>query len=139
MIYEVEDDRVYFCKVLSNNGADSTYWKLYFTGFSGMSQGTSTFMQKMLQTSVGVDEIENSIFAEVYPNPAKDFVNLVLDTKGDAYVTILNSSGQEIFSKNYSQNNLQSNRIDTREWSKGYYIINIQTSSSHKQVKFIKI
>lgn len=139
MVYLVETDRVYFCKVLSNNGADSTYWKFYFTNFTGMSEGTSTFIQKKLQTTVGVDQIESTIFAEVYPNPANEFVNLVLDTKEDAFITILNSSGQEIFSKNYSNNHLQSKRIDTRSWAKGYYIVRINTPTSNKQIKFIKI
>jgi len=56
----------------------------------------------------------------IYPNPAKDLLNIELQK--DATITITDLSGKTCFNKNYNKGN---HVIDLQNFSKGNYIINI--------------
>lgn len=69
----IEDSLVYFLKDRSGN-----YWKLWFTGFGGSANGNFYFTKEQV-TPLSISEAQSLNIVSVYPNPAKDFLNLVVD------------------------------------------------------------
>lgn len=65
----------------------------------------------------------------IYPNPAKDYVNIGID---EGYVTIYNINGQQVFSAG-----ITSSQLDVSFLSRGIYIVNIQAPEGNYQGKLI--
>jgi|GEM_PF-2411541 len=80
-------------------------------------------------------ELEELIFEdnkmiEVYPNPAKEMINILLleDALKNTNIKIYNSVGQCVYStKNQVKEEI---KIDIKNWNKGMYLITIQNDSS---------
>jgi hypothetical protein len=68
-----------------------------------------------------------------YPNPAKDFINLIL--KDESLITIYNSVGQIVFTKKMNSNDFI---IDISNLTNGVYIIKLNENGNSKTAKFIK-
>ena len=83
-------------------------------------------------TVLGISEqIVNNNSIIFYPNPAKDFINLIL--KDESLITIYNSVGQIVFTKKMNSNDFI---IDISNLTNGVYIIKLNENS--KTAKFIK-
>lgn len=68
----------------------------------------------------------------IYPNPTKNDVNIVLNTNENSTLTVTNTSGQIIFSKQYSQN--ANVNLPVENWARGLYFIKF-TNSKHNTIK----
>ena len=82
--------------------------------------------------SSSVNEIKSAEKIKVYPNPAKEFINI--DTK-DNYTTyaIYNSLGALV-----EENILNSNQIKVNHLNQGLYIVKLKSNTLVKDVRFIK-
>lgn len=107
---------------------DSTYYKLYFTGFTGMSEGKYTFMQEEL-LSVSTDMPGTIQFLEVYPNPASDFVNVVFDREGETSMQIIDMTGRIVNSITCYAGGFSSLRLDISALNSGLYFIKVGTGN----------
>ncbi|WP_289045912.1 T9SS type A sorting domain-containing protein [uncultured Olleya sp.] len=75
--------------------------------------------------------------ALIYPNPTTDWVTIKLKkTEPEVDINIVNSLGQVIFNKNYS--NIESSLLDFNNYPNGIYFINIVAGKTSKTVKIIK-
>lgn len=61
---------------------------------------------------------------EVYPNPAKDVLNINLPENTSAKVNIINTLGQLVYTSDITGNNV----IDTSKLTEGNYVVKIQTN-----------
>ncbi len=86
-----------------------------------------------LQPNLSNPEFEQNLFS-VYPNPVNSILN-ILTTESDYSISIFNIQGQLIFS---SKNNSELTSIDYSEYSKGVYLLNIESNSLNKTFKIIK-
>ena len=85
-------------------------------------------------TVLGISEqIVNNNSIIFYPNPAKDFINLIL--KDESLITIYNSVGQIVFTKKMNSNDFI---IDISNLTNGVYIIKLNENGNSKTAKFIK-
>jgi hypothetical protein len=57
---------------------------------------------------------------EVFPNPAKDYINLEAQERTIAYFEIIHPSGRTCY-----EGNVKQNRIDVRPLSNGVYILRL--------------
>lgn len=84
---------------------------------------------------VGVEEQENTITAQLYPNPANDVINLKYDLDSDAIsgaqviVTDLMGKQIDVRSVNGMSGNLQ---VDTRNFQNGIYLMNVISADGSK-------
>lgn len=80
-----------------------------------------------LGDDISVTEIESDIQLNVYPNPAKDILNIkVIGLRGNySQVNLMSMHGQLVLSNNYDFTNKQSQTIDVSGLSKGIYMLNI--------------
>lgn len=98
-----------------------------------------------------IDTIENviqenspSIYfdTKVFPNPAIEQSNLIIDVKQDEYylITLMDLSGnilEEIFQGELIEGEQQF-MINLNEYSNGYYLISIQSQNYNESLKILK-
>ena len=85
--------------------------------------GSSTDMNEIIEKTT-----------EVYPNPAKDNINIVSYAELINSVEVYNLSGQKVLSKKV---NATTTRINTNSLSKGVYIVDIKSKVSSVKKKVI--
>lgn len=135
--YDMETNRVYFAKVYNADATDSTYWKLYFTAFSGSSEGKYTFIQKNLSNASAIEKIEGLELFEIYPNPANNNIHLVTDAHKNLEYMITDISGKQIrtgdLEKGFNQQN-----INISELKSGVYHLSLISKEGISSQTFIK-
>ena len=133
--YVVAPDVVYF--VQDTKGTDKSIWKLYFTGFSGSSTGTYSFIKKKLGTT-GVKDISDRNLT-VYPNPANQEINVIHDFNGLTEFTVYNMSGQPVLKyQNTEGVGLNKNTLNISGLPTGIYSLIVRSGNDVKTVKFLK-
>lgn len=103
------------------------------TGCSNISEGMSV-------VSDVSDLTEGNSRIQIYPNPADDKINIVVDKDfATAYsVKLYNSLGNEVYSIFNCQNDGMIKSIDLNKMNPGMYNLYILTSSGNFSYKFIK-
>jgi len=80
------------------------------------------------------NEVKQTIEAvNIYPNPAKDFINLKYDllNEGEIFVTITSLNGNNVFQQSEFRNaGMQQERIRIEDLSKGIYIVTLYNKES---------
>lgn len=138
MSYILDENRVFFIKVMNEIYTDSTYYKIYFTDFTGTSQGKYTFNQKELDGSSSVGELNEMSMLEVFPNPATDQINVVYDIKSNVNIQIVDLSGKTVYQTQTKSYGFDKQIIDISQLQTGIYTIVIKSDNSISQRKFIK-
>jgi len=133
--YEVATDIVYF--VQDTESEDQSIWKMYFTAFGGSSNGTYSFVKEKL-VATGINETFDNKVA-VYPNPAREELNVIHDFNGETEISVYNISGQLVLHKLANENaGLNKSTLNIRELPSGVYNVKISSGNKSQSVKFIK-
>ncbi|MCT4664700.1 MAG: T9SS type A sorting domain-containing protein [Flavobacteriales bacterium] len=104
---------------------------------TGTPYSTRFIGKKMYE--IGTTELENMLAIQVYPNPAKELLNIRTEEDIQAVdIHIFNSRGQRVktFIEKYHKNWLQ---VDVLDLPKGIYYIKITSFGRVFHQKFIKI
>jgi hypothetical protein len=94
---------------------------------------TQGFQQTFLN-NIKINELLNEINVNVYPNPSKDFVNIMITNvlKEENKVELYNSLGQLLIK---NENIFQ---IDISNYPNGIYFLKVQVINNFSTVKIIK-
>lgn len=137
MGWEVPDSNVYFVKA-----KDNEIYKLVFTAYEGQGTGKIVFEKTQMtnNNTVGIDEITNATRVLLYPNPAIDRLNLVLDAAqaGLHNITITDLAGKVIYNTSLEINGLQNLNIPVSYFANGYYLVSVETNGIRSVQKFVK-
>jgi hypothetical protein len=133
--YVLNDTVVYFIKQYV--GQDSAYYKIYFTGFTGASQGKYTFMQELIR-GVSVEIPGMVQMLEVYPNPASEQVHLVYDAAGETLIRVIDISGRTIHTTRHDSGGFTNLSLDISDFNPGLYFIRVEAGSWSEVVRFVK-
>jgi hypothetical protein len=141
-MYEMDTTVVYFLKKYSSSDAkgtlmDSAYYKVYFTGFTGMSEGKYTFMQEKLYL-VSVDKPGELHMAELYPNPVSDLVNLVFDYAGKTQVQVIDITGRSVYSSRFEAAGFTHLTMDMGHLTPGLYFMKMDAGGQTQVLRFLK-
>lgn len=134
--YVLVDTVVYYLK--SYGESDSTYYKLYFTDFTGSSEGKYTFMQGEIWITSAEDEIDPGHMLQVYPNPASDHIQVVFDLHGRADIDIVDMTGRFIRSSSYEASGFTNLSLDLAELNLGIYFVKVSSGDNSEVLRFIK-
>jgi len=119
-------------------GEDSLYYKIYFTGFSGsMADGKYTFMQEKL-AGVSNRTPEAVQLLEVYPNPASDQLNVVLDHEGEIRISVIDIAGRMLQSNTYASGGFNTLNLNISDLDPGLFFIRLEAGTETQVVRFIK-
>jgi hypothetical protein len=72
-----------------------------------------------------VDKIKSNKYISIYPNPAKDFVNIKVNNNELSKISVIDISGKILKTENFNKNI----KIETKEFEKGIYIFKIETNN----------
>jgi hypothetical protein len=141
--YVLTDTVVYFLKKYLNWDTesdayqDSVYYKIYFTGFSGMSEGKYTFVQEELLSVDVKEELAPSSF-HIYPNPASDQLNLVYDHVGLMEVTIFDATGRSVLTSSHRGTGFNQLTLNISSLEHGIFFLQIEAGDASDVLRFIK-
>ncbi len=90
----------------------------------------------LLPIDYGIETIKNTL-ANIYPNPASDFMHVCLNSNSPIVtISITDITGKEIYRKTY--NNVSETDIAVSHLTKGLYLIRIENAGQSSCLKFIK-
>lgn len=129
--YDIVDDRAYYVKDVLGN-----YWKVIFTGTSGSSTGEFSFTKEKIGTA---NIMENSLDVfKLFPNPATDVLNVVVDTKEDLTLEVYNMAGSKL-NKQDVLTGFTHKIINVSSLESGVYTLKLTTESGKIFIKkFVK-
>jgi len=140
MSYDIIDTVVYYVKKEGGDLANDAYYKLYFTGFSGGSfggTGVYTFMQERL-TFVSAEEIEERNLLQVYPNPARDHIQVVFDHRGPTDIDIVDMTGRLVYTGTYEASGITDLTLDLSRLNPGVFFVRVRAEEGSEVLRFIK-
>jgi len=139
MEYVLFDTVVYYLKTDGGDLNDS-YYKIYFTGFSGGSfggLGVYNFMQeKIIPLSRKENEILNVL--QVYPNPAADRIHVVFDLMGRSDIDIIDMTGRLVHRTRYDASGFTNLSLDLSSLNPGVFFIRVSAEGESNVLRFIK-
>lgn len=114
---------------------------------SGLTEGTYTVTvsdAELCTTTatvlvIGKDEVYNVSNVKVYPNPAKNMVNVSLNNvSGNNYsVSVRNIIGQVVYTNNFSVNGSAIENIDISNLNKGVYLVTVKGEGAEHTERLI--
>lgn len=120
--YTIEDSTVYFVKDKSGD-----YWRLIMTGFSGASLGKTTFKKEKV-AALSVSE-NKELISGIFPNPATDKVTVMVDSKVNATVKVVNLTGAVVY-ESATSNGLEAMTISTENFTNGVYLVQVSNGTA---------
>lgn len=122
----ISNDVLFFIKA-----KDGALWKVVFTGFvSGTNQSSpipgAYIFDKEIVSAVGVNNV-TSIFTEVYPNPANDMTQVVVDAAANTTIEIYSLAGAKVYSTEIN-GGLQTLQINTSDLNAGVYQVVVSSN-----------
>lgn len=112
---------------------------IYLAGVSFSDDGdiSQNFGQSdLLIAKLGGTSENDASAIQLYPNPASDQLNIVLDQVGIETITVHNSIGQIVYSA--VANDFFQEQIDVSNWTSGQYTLEVLTNNEIRRVSFIK-
>lgn len=132
--YDITDSLVYF--VQTQNG---DIWKVIFTGFGGSANGNYIFTKELV-SATGVAEQSQTMFMELYPNPANDNATISFSTRTntETMITVTDLAGKKVFEgKQAGNSGLQQISLNTGSWNAGMYIVALQADGKTQCKKLV--
>lgn len=81
---------------------------------------------------------ESPIEAQIVPNPASDYANLIIENGGEeAVVTITNLLGKDLFSAVYDIRESSEIPLDLSSYAKGFYLVSVRTGEKQQTLRLV--
>ncbi len=130
MQFEIADSTVYF---VMNKAGD--VYKLVFTLWEGNTTGKFALNKKLIQPSFISNTGKPSEFVAVYPNPARETVNIRLDDQDidNGIIIITDLSGRKVFESDFNRDIT----INVSGFPEGLYFITIHNDNFKETGKLI--
>lgn len=95
---------------------------------------STTFTQNV-STCTGIDEITSSELLTLYPNPAHDFITIVLENNDETIVTVINALGEVALREKATSNRIS---LKTDSLVNGIYFVKAENTNGSAIKKIIK-
>lgn len=107
----------------------------YGSGNTAFSDKTYTYYYTEFEDGMGLNDNRRVIAADVYPNPANDYILVAVpELQGTADINVYSIEGKQLFS---TKTKKQSYQLNTEAYTKGIYIIQINTAKGQAIKQFI--
>jgi hypothetical protein len=132
-VYVVEDSLVFFVQDYSGNMN-----KLIFTKFEGSSSGKIVF-EKAKISAAGIPENTLSNEMSIYPNPAKDKLNIILNNAAifPVFVSLSTITGQVVYSRSITENSGNALNIPINNMPDGMYLLSAKSAAGTSVKKVV--
>lgn len=132
--YDIEDSLVYFVE-----DANQDIYKVIFTDFGGSANGNYIFTKELVGTVGLEEEIAQNTILNVYPNPAKDIVNITFNAKrNNTQIAIYDLTGKQVVSEQINVGEgLNRHQISVSNLNKGIYFLKLVSGNHSSTEKLI--
>jgi len=90
--------------------------------------------------TTGIDEIlSNATSVAIFPNPARDLINIRTSLEEQVTVILINTLGERVYEKNISANESQQITLNVQKLPPGIYFVQLQTKKGMISGKFVKV
>lgn len=129
----IADSTVYFVKTAAGD-----IWKMIFTGFGGSANGEYIFSKEKL-LSAGIADNGTAPFFKLYPNPAKDQLNVIADLSFNEPTTfeLYNVAGAVVLKEQLIGNGMTSRVLDVSSLTSGMYVGVVRSNQGVTSVKLV--
>ena len=116
-------------------------------GLSGRAFGETTITvtaadakKESAKSSFTILVRDNKVPVDIYPNPAKDYVNVRAGSDGTYAITVIGAQGGEVYANSsVSTGPFNPYKIDVSEWSAGVYTIIIKGGGKEYTTTIVKL
>ncbi|RYD56804.1 MAG: T9SS type A sorting domain-containing protein [Sphingobacteriales bacterium] len=130
----------YFSLPLVNTiGASKLYINIHSSSGGFMADSSTLYVDKMAikkGKSTNVHDVNSNSTVAIYPNPARDVLQVSVGSATNAKVTITNMAGTVVYSATAAQQQLLS--IPLQNWQPGIYLYEVRQDGSTSRGKFTK-
>ena len=124
-------------------GTQTIYYKT--SSAYGMTSSNSTTYFDLVEgiinltTTAGVDELENEMLFEVYPNPASTVLNVTFEAENSDYTIVINDiSGRAVYTQSLERlNGTQLVKLPIETLESGNYVLTIQSAKGMVNKHFV--
>ncbi len=88
-------------------------------------------------SNLNVNDVNNDVNVSLYPNPAKDYLNVNFTSNSNGEIEILNNVGQIVYSEKITKSSNSNHKISTSNLESGIYFIRIKNDSTAKTLKVV--
>lgn len=101
--------------------------------------GCRTISDDFIFSGIGLDELNNALSFELFPNPATNEITIKLETQTapDANLVIFNTIGQLVFTKSMEKSTKLTDKIDISNLPSGVYVLAIEGNNIKVRKTFI--
>jgi hypothetical protein len=139
--WSIQTDWNYVVESVRNNAgrADTAYYMLSFTGFTGSSRGESQFRKLALTPTASTNFKKLNIEAILFPNPVQnDLLLWIPELNQEALVQILGVNGQILTNQTVKFQTGSSAKLDIQNLPAGQYLLNVVAGNDKVTLPFIK-
>jgi hypothetical protein len=129
--YVIEDSLSYFVLDQSDE-----VWQVIMTGFGANTTGKVYFSKEKIDLAAINENEQESTFA-VYPNPANDYVNILLNTTKSIEISLVSLDGRTVYQENTNQTGLVNHVINTNDFPAGIYSVIVNDGMNLNSEKLI--
>lgn len=120
--WELADSTVYFVRDI-----DGDVWRLIFTEFGGSANGNFIFMKEMI-SALSIDGLNQPMSFEMYPNPAMDYVSVVINAEESGTLQLIDLNGRVVYEQPLTRAFGVQN-INVGDLESGMYIVRFSNTS----------
>ena len=132
--YDIEDSLVYFVETVN-----SEIYKIIFIGFGGSANGNYIFTKELVGTVGLEEELSQKTILNVYPNPAKDVVNVIFNANTNTnQISIIDITGKEVVKQQLNLGiGLNKTTVSLNNLNAGVYFLSIISENKIETQKLI--
>jgi hypothetical protein len=122
-----------------SGSADTAYYMLSFTGFTGSSRGESQFRKLALTPTASVRSEKKQALVKLFPNPVQNSLMIwAPEQKSVSSVSILAADGRIVSEQTIDFSNETAINLDVTALTAGTYFVQISSATDRVQLPFVK-
>ena len=119
--------------------ADTAYYMMSFTGFTGSSRGESQFRKVALTPTASVRSEKQQAMVKLFPNPVQNSLMIwAPEQKSISAVSILAADGRIVSEQTIDFSNETAVSLDVTALTAGTYFVQISSATDRVQLPFVK-
>lgn len=140
--WTLQTDWNYVVESVRNNltgFADTAYYMMSFTGFTGGSRGESQFRKLALTPTASARTDKQQVMVKLFPNPAQNSLMIwAPENKSVSSVNILAADGRIVSQQTVDFSNSAAVSVNITDLSVGTYFVQISSATDRVQLSFVK-
>ena len=96
---------------------------------------TDTSSKQIVITNTSIESLLENSFVKVYPNPAKDYINIeIAESNYDGMLTLIDLTGKLVYKAIFNKQQI----VPINDLNNGIYLVKIEVNNQIYYSKFIK-